>query len=114
MDHDTSDTFVRPVFLDGSGVGKAATVGSTVLGALRLPAPWHPGLTGRVKWRRCEPYGKNCKWTEKEVLVHPYDKTGATHLHIMENDNVLIIPSMISPRHHDYPGTRYPKKDFYK
>lgn len=114
MDHDMSDTFVRPVYVDGNWVGAAGTGGSTVSGALSLPAPWHLGLTVRVKWRRCEPYGKNCRWTEKDVLVHPYDKSGATHLHIMENDDVLIIPSMLSPRNPDYPGPGHPKKDFYK
>lgn len=114
MDHDMSDTFVRPVYVDGHWVGEAGTGGSTVAGALTLPAPWHPGLTVRVKWRRCEPYGKNCIWHEKHVLVHPYDHSGGTNLHILDSDDVLIIPSMLFPNHLDYPGPHYPKKDFYK
>lgn len=114
MDHDMSDTFVRPVFLNGRGVGAAGTGGSTVAGALSLPAPWHPGLSVQVKWRRCQPYGKNCQWKERDVLVHPYDHAGGSHLHIMENDDVLIIPSMLTPRHPDYPGPSYPKKNFHK
>ena len=113
MDHDMSDTFVRPVYVDGHWVGEAGTGGSTVAGGLSLPAPWHPGLTVRVKWRRCEPYGKNCRWKEKHVLVHPYDHSGGTNLHILENDDVLIIPSMLFPNHPDYPGPHYPQKDFY-
>ncbi|HEX8588777.1 DUF3304 domain-containing protein [Pseudomonas sp.] len=114
MDHDMSDTFVRPVYVDGHWVGAAGTGGSTVAGALSLPAPWHPGLTVRVKWRRCEPYGKNCRWNEKHVLVHPYDYTARTWLHILENDDVLIIPSGMWPRHDDYPGPKFPQKNFYK
>lgn len=114
MDHDMSDTFVRPVFVNGSGVGAAGRGGGTSLGALSLPAPWHPGLTVRVKWRRCEPYGENCRWTEKDVLVHPYDHSGGTRLHILENDDVLVIPSMLGTRHPDYPGPGYPIKNFDK
>jgi hypothetical protein len=114
MDHERSDTFVRPVYVNGIGVGEAGTGGSTSFGALSLPAPWHPGLTVRVGWRRCEPYGKNCHWTEKDVLVHPYDHSGGTQLHILENDDVLIIPSMLAPNHSDYPGPHYPTKNFVK
>jgi hypothetical protein len=114
MDHDMSDTFVRPVYVDGHWAGEAGTGGGTVAGALSLPAPWHPGLTVRVKWRRCEPYGKNCRWNEKHVLVHPYDRSGGTNLHILDSDDVLIIPSMLFPNHPDYPGPHYPQKDFYK
>ena len=112
MDHEASDTFVRPVYVDGGWVGAAGTGGSSVGGALSLPAPWHPGLTVRVKWRRCEPYGKNCRWIEKDVLVHPYDESGGTDLHILENDDALIIPSMLFPEHPDYPGPDLPIKDF--
>jgi hypothetical protein len=121
MDHEPSDTFVRPVYVNGSWVGAAGTGGSTVAGALSLPAPWHPGLTVRVKWRRCfrfdkanpVPDSEACKWSEKNVLVHPYDHTGSAHLHILENDDVLIIPSMMFPRHPDYPGPGLPTKNFH-
>ncbi|WP_082060938.1 DUF3304 domain-containing protein [Pseudomonas abietaniphila] len=113
MDHERSDTFVRPVYVNGGGVGAASTGGSTTYGALGLPAIWHPGLTVRVKWRRCQPYGKNCRWIEKDVLVHPYDHSGGTNLHILENDDVLIIPTMLAPNNPDYPGPGYPEKNFY-
>ncbi|WP_082060939.1 DUF3304 domain-containing protein [Pseudomonas abietaniphila] len=112
MDHEISDTFVRPVYVNGGWVSEAGPGGSTVTGALSLPAPWHPGLTVRVKWRRCQPYGKNCRWIEKDVLVHPYDHSGGTNLHILENDDVLIIPTMLAPNNPDYPGPGYPEKNF--
>lgn len=120
MDHEASDTFVRPVYVDGGWVGAAGRGGGTVAGALSLPVSWHPGLTVRVKWRRCDrfyrhnpiPDSEACHWTEKRVLVHPYDESGGTNVHILENDDVLIIPSMLSPRHPDYPGPHYPKKNF--
>jgi hypothetical protein len=120
MDYEKSDTFVRPVYVNGGWVGAAGTGGKSVAGALSLPAPWHPGLTVRVKWRRCERFYKHnpipdseaCHWTEKHVLVHPYDKSGGTNVHILENDDVLIIPTMLDPRHPDYPGPLYPEKDF--
>ncbi|MDE1198941.1 MAG: DUF3304 domain-containing protein [Pseudomonas sp.] len=67
MDYEKSDTFVRPVYVDGGWVGAAGTGGSSVGGALSLPAPWHPGLTVRVKWRRCEPYGKTPSLTQRPV-----------------------------------------------
>lgn len=122
MDHDMSDTFVRPVFVNGSGIGAAGRGGGTSLGALSLPAPWHPGLTVRVKWRRCDRFDRNnpvpdseaCRWTEKDVLVHPYSSTAGAWLHILENDEVLIIPTMLGPRHQHYPGPNYPKKNFRK
>ncbi|SEQ24468.1 Protein of unknown function [Pseudomonas sp. NFACC02] len=113
MDHERSDTFVRPVYVNGGWVSAAGPGGSTVTGALSLPMPWHPGLTVRVKWRRCQPYGKNCRWIEKDVLVHPYDHSGGTNLHILENDDVLIIPTMLAPNNPDYPGPGYPEKNFY-
>lgn len=122
MDHDMSDTFVRPVYVDGHWVGAAGTGGSTVAGALSLPAPWHPGLTVRVKWRRCDRFDRNnpvpdseaCRWTEKDVLVHPYDYSGGTRLHILDNNDVLIIPSMLTTRDPDYPGPGFPRKNFFK
>ncbi|SEQ24437.1 Protein of unknown function [Pseudomonas sp. NFACC02] len=121
MDHEISDTFVRPVYVNGGGVGAASTGGSTTYGALGLPAIWHPGLTVRVKWRRCEAFYKEnpkpdseaCHWTEKDVLVHPYDQSGETNLHFLENDDVLIIPSILAPNNPDYPGPGFPEKNFY-
>jgi hypothetical protein len=120
MDYEKSDTYVQPVYVNGGGVGEAGTGGSTTYGALSLPAIWHPGLTVRVKWRRCEAFYRDnpkseseaCHWTEKDVLVHPYDHSGGTNLHILENDDVLIIPTMLAPNHPDYPGPGYPEKNF--
>jgi len=121
MDHEISDTFVRPVYVNGGWVGEAGPAGSTVAGALSLPMPWHPGLTVRVKWRRCEAFYKEkpkpdseaCRWIEKDVLVHPYEFSGGTNLHILENDDVLIIPTMLAQNNPDYPGPGYPEKNFY-
>ncbi|MGY0611841.1 DUF3304 domain-containing protein [Luteimonas sp. A501] len=113
MDHDPSDTFVRNVFVDGAWVGAAGTGGSTVC-CLVLPVHWHQDLQAKVRWERCEPYGKNCQWHEKTVSIHPYDRVGATWLHIISGDEVLIIPSMMAPNHPDYPGPGYPEKDFFK
>ncbi|WP_268796528.1 DUF3304 domain-containing protein [Pseudomonas huanghezhanensis] len=117
-----SDTIVRKIYVNGEWLGRAGTGGRTILGALGLPSPWRPGLTVQVKWERCNrfdkhnpvPDSKACKWTEKTVLVHPFSGVGGTWLHILENDEVLIIPSKYEPGHEDYPGPGFPEKDFFK
>jgi len=114
MDHEPTDTFVRNVYLDGNWLGSAGPGGSTVAGALALPYKWYPGLTATVNWERCEPYGKNCKWTEKKVLVHPYTRVGGTMLQIIDGEDILIIPTMFDTRHEDYPGPPSPYKNFLK
>jgi hypothetical protein len=114
MDHDPSDTFVRTVYVNGRWVGEGGRGGKTVLGGISLPNRWRPGLTAVVKWERCEPYGKNCRWTEKVVPIHQYDEVGATWLHILPGDQVLIIPSMLAPGHPNYPGPDLPTKDFFR
>ncbi|WP_159094825.1 DUF3304 domain-containing protein [Stenotrophomonas sp. ESTM1D_MKCIP4_1] len=121
MDYEPTDTFVRPVYVNGKGGGRASTGASTTLGAISLPTRWYPGLSVRVKWRRCkrnldyvqgEPEDKGCRWVEKDVAVQPYTYVAETWLHIFENDEVLVVPSALSPRHPDYPGARYPYKNF--
>lgn len=123
MDYEPTDTFVRPVYVNGQGGDSAGTGGSTMLGVLTLPARWYPGLTVRVKWRRCtpgsesfpsEPEDHGCRWVEKDVPVQPYSYVAETWLHIFENDEVLVIPSALSPRNPDYPGARHPYKSFNK
>ncbi|MDR2958100.1 MAG: DUF3304 domain-containing protein [Stenotrophomonas sp.] len=123
MDYEPTDTFVRPVYVNGKGGGRASTGASTMLGVLSLPARWHPGLTVRVKWRRCErnldyvpgePKDKGCRWVEKDVPVQPYTYVAETWLHILESDEVLVIPSALFPSDADYPGARYPYKNFIK
>jgi hypothetical protein len=114
MDHDPSDTFVRTVYVNGRWVGEASGGGGIVLGGVSLPNRWRPGLTAVVKWERCEPYGKNCRWTEKVVPIHQYDEVGRTWLHLLPGDGVLIIPSMLGPGHPDYPGPDLPTKDFFR
>ncbi|MGM3253345.1 DUF3304 domain-containing protein, partial [Escherichia coli] len=77
---------------------------------------WYPGLTVRVKWRRCEagtenvpdePVDEGCRWVEKDVPVQPYTYVAETWLHILESDEVLVIPSALFPSDADYPGARY-------
>ncbi|MDR0183171.1 DUF3304 domain-containing protein [Lysobacter arvi] len=114
MDHDPSDTFVRNVYVNGKWVGEASGGGGIVAGGISLPNRWRPGLTAVVKWERCEPYGKNCRWTEKVVPIQKYDEVGHTDLHILEGGQVLIIPTMLDPQHPDYPGPGYPTKDFFR
>ncbi|WP_414539843.1 DUF3304 domain-containing protein [Stenotrophomonas forensis] len=121
MDYEPTDTFVRPVYVNGKGGGRASTGASTTLGALSLPTRWYPGLTVRVKWRRCEagtgyvpgaPEDKGCRWVEKDVAVQPYTYVAETWLHIFENDEVLVIPSALFPSDPDYPGASFPYKNF--
>jgi hypothetical protein len=114
MDHLPTDTFVRKVYIDGRGVGSAGQGGSMSASGVMLPVKWHPGLTARVKWQRCEPYGKNCKWHELDVPVHEYTAVGNTWVHILDDEHVLIIPSMLGPGHPDYPGPDIPEKNFVK
>jgi hypothetical protein len=114
MDHDPSDTFVRNVFVDGTWVGEGGRGGKTVLGGISLPYRWRPGLTAVVRWERCEPYGKNCRWTEKVVPIHKYERVGGTWLHLLPDNEVLIIPSMVGPGHPAYPGPDLPTKDFFR
>ena len=121
MDHDPSDTFVRNVYVDGTWVGEASGGGGIVLGGISLPRRWHPGLTAVVRWERCDRFDRNnpvpdekaCRWTEKVVSIQRYDEVGHTDLHLLENDRVLIIPTMLDPEHPDYPGPGYPTKDFF-
>jgi len=120
MDYEPTDTFVRPVYVDGRGGDSAGTGGSTALGAISLPQRWHPGLTVRAKWRRCRAFYADrpeteeeaCRWVEKDVPVHPYTYVGRTWLHIFAVDEVLVIPSMKGPNHPDYPGAEFPYKNF--
>jgi len=122
MDHDPSYTFVRNIAVNGRWVGQGGTGGSIVAGGISLPNRWHPGLTAVVKWERCDPFDpehpvpddKACRWTEKVVPIQKYDEVGRTWLHLLPNDEVLIIPSMLGPNHPDYPGPGYPTKDFFK
>jgi len=123
MDYEPTDTFVQPVYVNGQGGDSAGTGGSTMLGVLTLPARWHPGLTVRVKWRRCdrnldyvpgEPKDKGCRWIEKDVAVQPYTYVAETWLHIFEDDEVLVIPGALYPGDPDYPGAGHPYKDFYE
>lgn len=123
MDYEPTDTFVRPVYVNGRGGDSAGTGGSTVLSAISLPQRWHPGLTVHVKWRRCargtyyipgEPQDDGCRWVEKDVPVHPYTFVGRTWLHIFADDQVLVIPAMLAPGHPDYPGADSPYKSFNK
>ncbi|MGA6180568.1 MULTISPECIES: DUF3304 domain-containing protein [Stenotrophomonas] len=122
MDYEPTDTFVQPVYVDGGGGDSAGTGGSTVLSALSLPVRWHPGLTVRVKWRRCKAfYADNpqteeqaCRWVEKDVPVHPYTDVSSTNVHLFADDQVLVIPAIMSPRHEDYAGAPHPYKNFYK
>jgi hypothetical protein len=75
-----------------------------------------------VKWERCEAFDpKNpvpdeeaCKWHELNVPVHEYDRVGRTWVHIVDDEQVLIIPSMLGPGHPDYPGPGMPTKSFIK
>jgi hypothetical protein len=113
MDHLMTDTFVKEVYVDGHWVGSAGTGGSTVAGGIVLPNKWHPGLTARVKWQRCEPYGKNCKWHELNVPVHEYGAVLNTWVHIVDDQNVLVIPSYYPPDGPGYPGPGYSKKNFF-
>ncbi|WP_181406257.1 DUF3304 domain-containing protein [Stenotrophomonas rhizophila] len=121
MDYEPTDTFVRPVYVNGLGGDIAGTGGSTVLSAISLPQRWHPGLTVNVRWRRCArgtfyvpgvPQNEGCRWVEKDVPVHPYTYVGRTWLHIFADDEVLVIPSMKGPNHPDYPGAEFPYKNF--
>lgn len=123
MDYEPTDTFVRPVYVNGRGGDSAGTGGSTVLSAISLPQRWHPGLTVHVKWRRCErglyydpdePEDEGCHWVEKDVPVHPYTHVGRTWLHIFADEQVLVIPAMLAPGHPDYPGADSPYKSFSK
>jgi len=122
MDYEPTDTFVRPVYVNGLGGDSAGTGGSTALGAISLPQRWHPGLTVRVTWRRCRAFYADrpeteeeaCRWIEKDVPVHPYTYVGITWLHIFADDQVLVVPAMLGPRHPDYPGARPPYKNFYE
>jgi len=123
MDYESTDTFVRPVYVNGLGGDSAGTGGSTVLSAISLPQRWHPGLTVNVRWRRCArgtfyvpgvPQNEGCRWVEKNVPVHPYTYVGTTWLHIFADDQVLVIPAMLGPRHPDYPGAPPPYKNFYE
>ncbi len=122
MDYEPTDTYVEVVYVNGRGGDSAGTGGSTVLSAISLPQRWHPGLTVRVKWRRCRAFYADrpeteeeaCRWIEKDVPVHPYTYVGITWLHIFADDQVLVIPAMLGPRHPDYPGARPPYKNFYE
>lgn len=122
MDYEPTDTYVQSVYIDGGGVESAGTGGSTVLSAFSLPVRWHPGLTVRVKWQRCKAfYADNpqteeqaCRWVEKDVPVHPYTDVGSPTVHLFADDEVLVIPSMMTPRHEDYAGAPYPYKNFYE
>ncbi len=123
MDYEPTDTFVQPVYVNGQGGDSAGTGGSTMLGVLTLPTRWHPGLTVRVKWRRCdrnldyvpgEPKDKGCSWVEKDVAVQPYTHVAETWLHIFEDDEVLVIPGALYPGDSDYPGAGHPYKDFHE
>ncbi|MCA0393529.1 MAG: DUF3304 domain-containing protein [Proteobacteria bacterium] len=121
MDYVPTDTIVRKVIVDGTWVGEAGTGGSTVC-CLTLPVKWHEGLTATVRWERCDAFDKNnpvpdeiaCKWHEKVVPIHPYTEVGRIWLHIVSDDEVLIIPSMLAPDHPDYPGPTYPEKNFFR
>ncbi len=121
MDYEPSDTYVRPVYVNGKGGDSAGTGGSTMLGVLSLPTRWYPGLMARVKWRRCgrnldyvpgEPKDKGCRWVEKDVPVQPYTYVAETWVHIFEDDEVLVIPSALFPSDPDYPGASFPYKNF--
>ena len=123
MDYEPTDTFVRPVYVNGRGGDSAGTGGSTVLSAISLPQRWHPGLTVHVRWRRCArgtfyipgvPQNEGCRWVERDVPVHPYTYVGSTWLHIFADDQVLVIPAMLGPGHPDYPGAESPYKSFNK
>ena len=122
MDYEPTDTFVRPVYVNGKGGDMAGDGASTMLGVLSLPALWYPGLTARVKWRRCEagteyipdePADEGCRWVEKDVPVQPYTYIAETWVHIFENDEVLVIPSALFPIDENYPGAPYPYKNFF-
>ncbi|WP_422506776.1 DUF3304 domain-containing protein [Stenotrophomonas sp. GZD-301] len=123
MDYEPTDTFVRPVYVNGGGGDSAGTGGSTVLTAIGLPERWYPGLEVPVKWRRCargtyyipgEVQDEGCRWVEKNVPVHPYTYVGRTWVHIYADDQVLVIPTMMGPNHPDYPSRDFPDKDFYE
>jgi len=121
MDHDPTYTFVRNVYVNGRWVGQGGTGASDVMGGIALPNRWHPGLTAVVKWERCDPFDpehpvpdeKACRWTEKVVPIQQYEDVGHTDLHLLPDDKVLIIPTMLAPNHPDYPGPGYPTKDFF-
>ncbi|RDY67106.1 DUF3304 domain-containing protein [Lysobacter soli] len=121
MDHDPSDTFVRNVFVDGTWVGEASMGGGIVAGGISLPYRWRPGLTAVVRWERCDRFDRNhpvpdeeaCRWTEKVVPIQKYERVGGTWLHLLSDDEVLIIPSMVGPGHPAYPGPDLPTKDFF-
>ena len=121
MDHDPSDTFVPTVYVNGRWVGEAGMGGGIVADGISLPYKWRPGLTAVVKWERCDrfdpkhpvPDEQACRWTEKVVPIHQYDEVGHTDVHLLQGDQVLIIPTMLDPMHPDYPGPGYPTKDFF-
>ena len=60
--------------------------------------------------------GSGCRirLIEKVVPIQKYDEVGQTDPHILSGDRVLIVPTMIDPRHPDYPGPGYPTKDFFR
>jgi hypothetical protein len=120
MDYLPTDTFVRDAYVDGRWVGAAGDGASMVANGITLPTKWHPGLTVRVKWQRCDRRVRGgpqteeelCKWHELDVPVHEYTTVGHTWLHILDDEHVLVIPSMLAPGHPDYPGPDVPKKNF--
>ena len=105
----------------GRGWVRGGRGGKTVLGGISLPYRWRPGLTAVVRWERCDRFDRNhpvpdeeaCRWTEKVVPIQKYGEVGHTDLHLLEGDRVLIIPTMLDPRHPAYPGPGYPTKDFF-
>lgn len=121
MDHLMTDTFVKEVYIDGHWVGSAGTGGSTVAGGFTLPTRWHPGLTAHVKWQRCnrrvvdgpQSEGELCNWHEVNAPVTRYGLSGGTWLHIIDDEHVMVIPSMVGPGHPDYPGPGFPEKNFF-
>jgi hypothetical protein len=103
-------TFVRTVVINGRGARDMREGGSTA-SAINLAKKWHPGMTARVEWERCnaDDHGgpmdnPACRWIEKDVPIQPYGMADRTHVYILEGDDVLILPSRLGPGHADYPG----------
>lgn len=104
MDEGLDDVYVNGVWVGGMS---SHAGGTSIAGAIGLPAKWHSGLTVEVEWQDDTLYRKDHDATYKaQVLVEPYPDGDPASLWLafLPGNKIRAIASRYTPLNPKFPG----------
>ncbi len=122
IDNDPTLSFVNLVSADGMAVGSAVGQMARNGCCIRLPAKWREGITVNLEWKRCTPVhdpqtlvirDTTCQSHQRAVQVPRYPALDfRLNIHLLPDDDAVIIASHRNHTDPDYSGPRLPEKDY--